>query len=79
MTEQEINDIIENKLFYTTKDPQGPMSSWPALTTLLHKVCGGDHTLFINEGCRVAKLFMIEAFKEGMKHGSNTNGETKES
>jgi len=37
-----------------------PHTGFPALTTLLYKVCDGDDTKF-NEACRLLNLFMDKA------------------
>jgi hypothetical protein len=45
------------QLFYTVKDPE---TTFPAMTTLLYKVCGQDQAKF-EEACRLIRLFMIAA------------------
>ena len=49
--------IDVDKFFYTTVDPE---TGFPAMTTLLHRVCGGDGAKF-DEACRLINLFMQEA------------------
>lgn len=40
-----------------------PGGTTPALTVLLHRVCGNDHKKF-DEACRLISLFMDQAEKE---------------
>lgn len=53
------------KFFFITKDPQAPISSCPALTTLLYKVRDGDQAKF-EEATRLVELFMADAYMLGL-------------
>lgn len=55
-------------LFYTVKDEQTPLDQCHAITTLMYKVCGGDHKRF-EEGCRLIGLFMMAAYEKGVLDG----------
>lgn len=52
-----MNEERHMKAQMMTTDPH---TGLPALTTLLHRVCGGDDTKF-NEACRLLDLFMDKA------------------
>lgn len=59
---------IEQVLF-STMDPQHIMQGtpMPAMTTLLHKVCGNNSVKF-EEACRLIELFIAKAL-ESSDHG----------
>lgn len=59
------DELIKNRVTYGTVDPNFSIDGRPvpALTTLLHNVCGNDPKRF-EEACRVVDLFVDEAIKQ---------------
>ena len=54
-----------HNLFYSVVDPQAALQQkCPARTTMLYRVCGGDHYKFI-EAMRLVGLFMAAAYEKG--------------
>ena len=54
-----------HNLFYSVVDTQSSFQQeCPAMTTMLYRVCGGDHDKFI-EAMRLVSLFMVAAYEKG--------------
>jgi hypothetical protein len=62
-------DTDLDRILLTTMDPElrpweGGPTQFPALTTLMFRVCDGDEARFL-EACRLVELFIARALEVG--------------
>ena len=53
-----------HNLYFSVQDPLGPLDQYPAMSTMLFKVCDRNPDKF-DEAMRLVGLFMAAAYEKG--------------